>query len=130
MHKIIFYEKPGCADNTRKKNHLKNSGYIVEARDLTRERWTSAGLRAFFAEKPVKDWFDPSAPRVVSGEINPAAINPQAALVMMSVDPSLIRSPLVKFHGHCGAGLDELELDAFLASAAHAKARQKPRPAM
>ncbi len=127
MHKIIFYEKTDCAENIRQKNHLAAAGYEIEARDLTRQRWTSASLRAFFAEKPVKDWFDPSAPRIVSGEIVPELINAQAALVMMSVDPSLIKSPLVKFHGRCGAGLDGAELEHFLASAAHAKARQTPR---
>jgi nitrogenase-associated protein len=125
MTKIIFYEKPGCAVNRKQKDVLVASGYAVETRDLTAENWTPAGLRAFFANKPVTEWFDPRAPKILSGEINPAATNPQSALVMMSVDPSLIRSPLLKFDGRCASGLDAEELQHFLLAQ---KRGASPRP--
>jgi nitrogenase-associated protein len=114
MAKIIFYEKPGCAENQKQKNYLVAAGYEIEARDLTAEHWTPAGLRAFFADKPVAEWFDPRAPQILSGEIDPKVANPQAALVMMSVNPSLIKSPLVMLDGRCGSGLDGAELEVFL----------------
>ena len=117
-------KSPTALKTAGKRTHLAAAGYDIETRDLTRERWTSASLRAYFAEKPVEAWFDLRAPRIVSGEIDPCSINAQAALVMMAVDPSLIKSPLVKFHGRCGAGLDSVELESFLASAAQAKARR------
>ncbi|MGO9392144.1 hypothetical protein [Rhodoblastus sp.] len=122
MTKIIFYEKPGCAENQKQKNFLAAAGYEIETRDLTAEHWTSAGLRAFFADKPVAEWFDPRAAKIISGEIDPASANPQAALVMMSVDPNLIRSPLLKYKGRCASGLGAAELEHFLS------ARGSPRP--
>jgi nitrogenase-associated protein len=111
MAKVIFYEKPECQENQRQKAILAAAGHEVETRDLLTEHWTAAGLRAFFAETPVKDWFDPAAPRVVSGEIDPASINPQEALVKMSLDPSLIKRPLMKFGSFCVAGFDAAFLD-------------------
>jgi nitrogenase-associated protein len=114
MRKIIFYEKPDCAENRKQKETIAASGYDIETRDLTAHHWTPAGLRAFFADKPVADWFDPRAAKVLSGEVNPAAVTPQAALVMMSIDPNLIRSPLIKFNGRCASGLDAEELEHFL----------------
>ncbi len=124
MAKIIFYEKPGCAENQRQKGLLAAAGYQVETRDLTAESWTPAGLRAYFAERPVAEWFDPQAPKILSGEIDPSRANPQAALVMMSVDPNLIRSPLLKFKGRCASGLDTAELEIFLAGATHPRFRR------
>jgi nitrogenase-associated protein len=112
---ILFFEKPGCAESLRQKSRLAAAGYKVDARDLTSESWTPGGLRGFFADKPVAEWFDPRAPKILSGEIDPAKITPQAALVMMAVDPSLIRSPLLKYDGRCGAGgLAEAEMDVLL----------------
>lgn len=121
MAKIIFYEKPGCAENQRQKDFLAAAGYQVETLDLTAQSWTPAGLRAFFAERPVAEWFDPRAAKILSGEIDPSRANPQAALVMMSVDPNLIRSPLLKYRGRCASGLDAAELEIFLAGAARGR---------
>jgi nitrogenase-associated protein len=119
MVKILFYEKPGCPENLKQKNHLAASGYEVEIRDLTTHHWTPAGLRAYFGDKPVSEWFDPKAPQILSGEVDPGTINPQQALVLMSVNPSLIKSPLVKYKGRCGSGLDGVELEIFLGLRKH-----------
>jgi nitrogenase-associated protein len=114
MAKIVFYEKPGCPVNLGQKNHLIAAGFEVEARDLTTENWTPASLRAYFADKPVAEWFDPQAPQIQSGEIEPKYIKAQEALVMMAIDPALIKSPLVKIDGRCGSGLEGEELEVFL----------------
>jgi nitrogenase-associated protein len=114
MKKVIFYEKASSAEDSEQKAMLAAAGYSVETRDLVGENWTPAGLRAYFAERPVDEWFDPRAPRVLSGEINPKLPNPQEALVMLSIDPSLIHGPLVKINGHCGCGLEGEELREFL----------------
>jgi nitrogenase-associated protein len=126
MPKIIFYEKPGCAENQKQKLHLAAAGYEIETRDLTAQHWTPAGLRAFFADRPVAEWFDPRASKILSGEIDPASVNPQSALVMMSSDPSLIRSPLLKFDGRCASGLDAEELEFFLACQKRQGASPRP----
>jgi nitrogenase-associated protein len=114
MKKVVFYQKSGSKKDREQKDMLAAAGYEVETRDLTAENWTSAGLRAFFAEKPVSEWFDPKAPQVLSGEIDPSRANPQQALVMFSVDPSLINGPLIKCNGRCASGLDAKELRHFL----------------
>ena len=62
MTGIVFYEKPGCANNARQKQILKAAGYEIIARDLLCTAWTAAALRAFFGELPVCDWFNRAAP--------------------------------------------------------------------
>lgn len=114
MKKVIFYAKAGSEKDSEQKALLAAAGYDLDARDLTTEHWTPAALRAFFAERPVEEWFDPLSPRVVSGEIDPSRSNPQEALVMLSVDPALIASPLVKVNGYCASALADDELLAFV----------------
>lgn len=115
MPKITFYVKPGENGEFAKKQDLADSGYEVEIRDLTEENWTAALLRPFFDNKPVSQWFNPQAPQILSGAIDPSVMHAQGALVAMSVDPGLIRGPLVKLAGRCGAGLTEQEWPDFLA---------------
>jgi nitrogenase-associated protein len=103
---VIFYENPACAEYARLKALLRAAGHEIDARDLLGEPWSVSSLRPFFAEKKISDWFDPTAPRVISGEINPETITPQAALVAMILDPSLIRGPLMRIGEHCEAGFD------------------------
>ncbi len=106
MANVIFYEKPGCASNAKQKDLLLASGHQVEARDLLHEAWSASSLRPFFGAKPVRDWFNAASPRVKSGEINPDAVNPQEAIVMMILDPGLIRRPLMRVGDHCESGFD------------------------
>jgi nitrogenase-associated protein len=106
MAQVIFYENPACAEHARQKALLCAAGHIVEARDLLGEPWSVSSLRPFFAEKKIKDWFDPNAPRIASGEIDLETITPQSALVAMILDPSLIRGPLMRIGSHCEAGFD------------------------
>jgi nitrogenase-associated protein len=106
MAHVIFYENPSCAENAQQKARLLHSGHQVESRDLTTEPWSVSSLRPYFGERPLRDWFNPASPRVKSGEINLDAITPQSALVMMILDPSLIRGPLMRIGDHCEAGFD------------------------
>lgn len=128
MTKVIFYEKPGCVVNQNQKNLVEAAGFDVEIYDLMAQKWTAAGLRAYFGDRPVEDWFDPEAPRIRSGEVNPASANPQAALVMMTVDPTLIKSPLVKLEDRCASGLDESQLEIFIKGARDADSLWTTRP--
>jgi ADP-ribosyl-[dinitrogen reductase] hydrolase len=115
MTKITFYVKPGEIAEFAQKNTLAEKGYDIEIRDLAAETWTSALLRPYFDNKPVAEWFDPQAPQILSGAIDPKAMHAQGALVAMTADPDLIRGPLVKLAGRCGAGLTEAEWPDFLA---------------
>ncbi len=130
MAQVIFYENPACAEHARQKALLSAAGHIVDVRDLLGEPWSVSSLRPFFAEKRIKDWFDPEAPRVVSGEINLEAINPQAALVAMILDPSLIRGPLMRIGEHCEAGFDPERVHGWIGLAPAPAARALEEPAL
>ncbi len=106
MATIVFYEKPGCGNNTKQKVWLAASGHTVLAKNLLTEKWTTSRLRLFFGNLPVAQWFNPSAPRIKSGEVNPAALDAQTALDMMLAEPLLIRRPLMEVDGVFHVGFD------------------------
>jgi len=115
MQTITFYVKPRDAADIRSQKTLAEHGYALEIHDLAVETWTPALLRPYFGNKPVAEWFDPQSPRVLSGAVKPDAMHAQGALVAMSADHDLIRTPLVKLDGRCGAGLTDAEWPDFLA---------------
>ncbi len=106
MATVVFYEKPGCSNNTRQKVWLAASGYTVLAKNLLAEKWNAERLRPFFGDLPVAQWFNPSAPRVKSGEVHPAALDAATALDMMVAEPLLIRRPLMEADGVFRVGFD------------------------
>lgn len=114
MAKVVFYEKPGCGGNARQKALLMSSGHEVDARSMLTEQWDAATLRSFFGEKPVKDWFNLSSPRVKSGAVNPDQLTADAALAMMIADPLLIRRPLMQVGERRASGFDQAEVDAWI----------------
>lgn len=114
MAKVVFYEKPGCANNTRQKALLAAAGHELEARNLLTEAWTAERLRAFFGTRPVAEWFNRAAPRVKSGEIVPEAQSAASALALMQADPLFIRRPLLEAAGRREAGFDPALIEAWL----------------
>jgi nitrogenase-associated protein len=105
MATIVFYEKPGCINNTKQKELLRKGGHTVVERNLLNYPWTADELRPFFGRLPsVAHWFNPSAPRIKKGEVCPAVIDADQAIEMMLEDPYLIRRPLMESGGqrHCG----------------------------
>lgn len=114
MSTVVFYEKPGCGNNTKQKVWLAASGHTVLAKNLLTEKWTAERLRAFFGDLPVAQWFNPAAPRVKSGEVDPTAYDAQTALAMMLAEPLLIRRPLMEVDGEFRAGFDTDAVNAWL----------------
>lgn len=106
MTTVMFYQKPGCATNARQIRALEAAGHSVTAKDLLKAPWTADELRGFFGETPVASWFNRAAPRIKSGEINPATCDAESALALMLADPLLIRRPLVEANGAKCAGFD------------------------
>lgn len=106
MTTIFFYEKPGCSNNAKQKALLAAAGHTVIAKNLLIEPWTRARLLQFFANKPVKEWFNPAAPKIKHGEINPALLDVDSALAMLRADPLLIRRPLIEADGRREVGFD------------------------
>ena len=106
MATVVFYEKPGCGNNTKQKVWLAASGHTVLAKNILTEKWSAVRLLAFFGELPVTQWFNPAAPRVKSGEVSPAALDAQTALGLMLAEPLLIRRPLMEVDGEFRVGFD------------------------
>lgn len=114
MATIIFYEKPGCTNNTRQKVLLAAAGHTVLAKNLLTEPWTKDRLLAFFGNRPVAEWFNRAAPRVKSGEVVPEVLDAETALAMMRAEPLLIRRPLIEADGRREVGFDQQVIDAWL----------------
>ncbi len=114
MATVIFYEKPGCINNTKQKALLKAAGHDVQAQNLLTEPWTVKSLRLFFGILPVADWFNRSAPAVKSGEIIPENLDAETALAMMVQNPLLIRRPLMQVDERRSVGFDVATIDAWI----------------
>jgi nitrogenase-associated protein len=122
MALVIFYAKPGCGGNARQRALLEASGHTLDVRNLLAEPWTAEGLRRFFGARPVSQWFNMSAPRVKSGEVQPSALSPEAALALLVADPLLIRRPLLQVGNRREAGFEPPLIDAWIGLAVPAVA--------
>ena len=114
MARVEFYEKPGCINNTRQKQLLRQAGHVLIEYDLLRTAWTEEGLMAFFAGLPVHEWFNPSAPQIKSGEVNPQRCSMQQALELMCKTPLLIRRPLMRVGHKTMVGFDQAAVHAWI----------------
>lgn len=113
---VLFYEKPGCGTNARQKRMLEAAGHTVIAVSLLDEPWTAGRLLSFFGDTPVSAWFNPAAPRVKSGEIEPNKIDGASALSLLVEDRLLIRRPLIEVDGQRCAGFDREPVTSLLAN--------------
>lgn len=101
---VEFFEKPGCKGNAKQRARLEALGYTLQTKDLLSEPWTLETLRPFFGDQPVPDWFNKSAVKVKSGEIDPASFDEAAALAALIAEPVLIRRPLLRTAQGLAAG--------------------------
>jgi nitrogenase-associated protein len=132
MAHLTFWRKPGCVGNARQIALLNASGHTLELRDLGAETWTAARLRPFFGATPVAAWFNPSAPRVKSGELRPETLTEADAMALLIAHPLLIRRPLIECDGTTVAGFDPDRIAAWigLASGLPSVGEACPRPDM
>ncbi|MDZ7959870.1 MAG: ArsC/Spx/MgsR family protein [Aulosira sp. DedQUE10] len=114
MAKVIFYEKPGCKGGTRQKVLLTAAGHEVVPQSLLAEPWTAERLRSFFGDRPVAEWFNPSSPRIKSGEVVAEKLDEQTALSLMLQDPLLIRRPLIQVGDRREVGFEVEKIDAWI----------------
>lgn len=114
MAHIIFFEKPGCINNARQKKLLRQAGHQVIVKDLLSESWSekSGELRAFFADKPVAEWFNRAAPMIKQGLIKPSALDEKQAIAAMIAEPLLIRRPLMQVGEKKMAGFNVEDVNA------------------
>lgn len=106
MVAIVFYEKPGCRNNTLQKKMLQAAGHELEVHDLLSHPWTRQSLISFLGNEPLAAWFNPSAPAITSGDIDPDVMGADEALSAMIQDPLLIRRPLMQVGEDRKAGFD------------------------
>lgn len=114
MAEVLFYEKPGCINNTRQKQLLTMAGHRLEVRNLLEEAWTPASLRPYFGTLPVAQWFNCTAPAVKSGDVDPGALTEQQALESMVKMPLLIRRPLIRVGDVFRVGFEVEAVDAWI----------------
>jgi nitrogenase-associated protein len=114
MATVTFYEKPGCANNTRQKKLLTEAGHTVIAKSVLEQPWTVETLRPFFGDLAVRDWFNYSAPAIKYGEIEPEKLHESQALALMLETPLLIRRPLMQVGDDYRAGFDAAQVEAWL----------------
>ncbi len=106
MADILFYEKPGCINNTRQKAILVQSGHVLETVNLLEHAWSKEELEKYLGEKPVVECFNPAAPAIKSGELNPMEFTKEEAIARMILEPLLIKRPLMKIGIHYIQGFD------------------------
>lgn len=114
MTVVHFYEKPGCLTNGKQKQWLVSAGLMLVVHDLLQEPWKEnrQKLRSFFGTMPVKDWFNPGAPDIKNGLVNPDNLDERQAIELMVNQPLLIRRPLMEIENKLYAGFDSDRINA------------------
>ncbi|NJD08024.1 MAG: hypothetical protein FIA97_16250 [Methylococcaceae bacterium] len=114
MAEVDFWEKPGCINNTRQKQLLRDAGHVLHEHDLLTESWEAERLRSFFGELPVADWFNRSAPAVKNGSVIPERLTEAEALRLMLQDPLLVRRPLMQVGSQRQVGFEAAAVDLWI----------------
>jgi len=114
MTTVVFYEKPGCINNTRQKALLSKAGHRLIVRNLLLEPWTPSRLRPFFGSLPVTQWFNTTAPAIKTGLVVPQNLDAEIALELMVLDPLLIRRPLIQVDNLRHVGFDLNIIDQWI----------------
>jgi nitrogenase-associated protein len=96
MAKIVFFEKPGCINNTKQKQWLEAAGHELEVFSILEYPWTAETLRSFLPGADSSLWFNRTAPVIKNGELDPDSFSAAAAVDAMLVTPLLIKRPLIQ----------------------------------
>jgi nitrogenase-associated protein len=124
MATVIFYEKPGCINNTKQKALLEAAGHQLEVHNLLTEAWTVDRLRLFFGHQAITECFNRTAPAIKSGEVIPEELNAETTLTLMVEQPILIRRPLLQVGDRYCCGFDATEIDHWIGLQAQNEAQQ------
>jgi len=114
MNIVIFYEKPGCTANKKQKKMLRNSGCIVIERNLIQHGMSSDELYSFFENRLIPDWFNPNAPQIKTGNINPNKLSKEEAMNLLFIEPILIKRPLMIIKNQKLCGFDKQTVEKLL----------------
>jgi nitrogenase-associated protein len=114
MVDVVFYEKPGCINNSKQKKLLLDAGHRLQCRNLLTEPWEWQTLSRFFQGLPVSAWFNGSAPDIKSGLVDPATLDEDRALALMIKNPLLIRRPLMRVGDEYRVGFDSAQVHQWI----------------
>jgi arsenate reductase (glutaredoxin) len=114
MKLILFYEKPGCVTNTKQKKSLQKAGCTLIVKNLLEHGMSQEELLTYMENKPVSEWFNPNAPAVKKGEIDPKSFTKEDALLLLFTNPILIRRPLISVDGSRMCGFDKKVIEDIL----------------
>ena len=95
MAVIHFYGKLNCINNLKQQEILRLAGHELIVHDILAEPWSVEKLKSFFIGRPVPLCFNPAAPAIKRGEVNPEEFTFDQALEAMLADPYLIKRPLM-----------------------------------
>lgn len=111
---VVFYEKPYCAANAKQKQILRQSGCTLIERNLLEHGLDRETLRSFMEGKAIPEWFNPAAPMIKSGLIDPQSVSELEAIEMLMNDPILIRRPLMIIGNEKLCGFDAAKVSEVL----------------
>ncbi|HWR01162.1 MAG TPA: hypothetical protein VN371_04815 [Chlorobaculum sp.] len=114
MSHITFYEKTGCQNNRRQKEWLELAGHTLEVIDILKHPWTKDELITFLDGKTVSQCFNPAAPDIRDGLLDPSGIPLEQAIELMIANPLLIKRPLMKIEHRRIQGFDPALLKSFI----------------
>ena len=114
MATVIFYEKPGCINNTRQKQLLQAAGHEVDARNLLQHPWDAATLARFLQPQSKDTWLNKTHPGLKSGNVALDLSQPDRVLDALCQDPLLIRRPLMEIGDNCLQGFDAELIDQLI----------------
>lgn len=106
---VYFYEKIGCANNTKQKALLRDSGFEVVSLDILNTEFENDELLEFFSGREIRDCFNPSAPDIKSGSIDFESLTKISMVEMMRANPILIKRPLIIFNGKKMVGFELMQ---------------------
>ena len=114
MKEIIFYEKPGCVTNAKQKRSLQRAGCKLIVKNLLNHDLSQEGLLSYLEKRPVAQWFNPNAPAIKKGELDPDSFSKEDALPLLFHNPILIRRPLINIEGVTMCGFEKEKIETIL----------------
>ena len=110
MIPIIFYEKPGCINNTKQKVKLKEFGFNVICTNLLETNFSKNQLLSFFDGREIKECINKNAPAIKNSELDIENLSDENILELMISNPILIKRPLITVGSNkfCGFDINKL----------------------
>jgi nitrogenase-associated protein len=118
MAKIVFYEKPGCINNTKQKQWLEAAGHELDVRSILEYPWQADELRSFLPGDDSSLWFNRTAPVIKNGELDPDSFSAESAVAAMLETPLLIKRPLIQIGAVKMQGFDKEAIGKVISLAA------------